>query len=445
MPESNENVDNKEEEEPKAGFCATLFSCLCCLACIPLMCSALLCGCCISGTDTAVNKARGKRYDNKQGKWVVDNLEEDEDTIKDVPHDDEDILKLAKDSEKDDIPSEINLESPLLGQVKETAYYDVLGVSPDANEGKIKRAYYVKARKYHPDKNDSSEAKEMFQKIGEAYQVLSDPKLRKQYDKEGEAGLSADRTEVALDDLDPSLIFTFLFGNDSFNDIIGRLQLVTQTMAGDPNETKIGPEQIQELEKRRVIRLALSLRQRIQKYVDGDLSRAESEWKDEAKRLVEVRYGEQILNTVGKVYKLAATQCIGSWTDKNKAKFEAYGMQIGAMQEAAKNAKEMEEDNVGGDEDKLPSYLEIMWNVTVIDITTTLREVVMKVLSDKSVKGDVLKKRAAAVLALGEIFENQKISNPLEKQKSMRTMYQSAAQAAMEDTLNKMKEGEERI
>ena len=87
-------------------------------------------------------------------------------------------------------PSGDNVNASLK-KVKETKYYDALGVAVDAEDSKIKRAYYIQARKWHPDKNPSEEAKNKFQEIGEAYQVLGDEKLRAVYDREGEEGLSA--------------------------------------------------------------------------------------------------------------------------------------------------------------------------------------------------------------------------------------------------------------
>jgi curved DNA-binding protein CbpA len=58
-------------------------------------------------------------------------------------------------------------------------YYQVLEVSKDSNESEIKKSYYRLAKTYHPDSNPGKEAK--FKEINEAYSVLSDGKLRKQY------------------------------------------------------------------------------------------------------------------------------------------------------------------------------------------------------------------------------------------------------------------------
>jgi len=63
-----------------------------------------------------------------------------------------------------------------------TSYYDILGVSTDATETDIKKAYRTLSLKYHPDRNPSEDAKEKIQKINEAYETLGDSALRKQYD-----------------------------------------------------------------------------------------------------------------------------------------------------------------------------------------------------------------------------------------------------------------------
>lgn len=58
-------------------------------------------------------------------------------------------------------------------------YYQVMGVSRDASEKDIKMAYRRLARKYHPDISKEPDACEKFKAVGEAYEVLSDPKKRK--------------------------------------------------------------------------------------------------------------------------------------------------------------------------------------------------------------------------------------------------------------------------
>jgi len=68
-------------------------------------------------------------------------------------------------------------------------YYAILGVKKGANDDELKRAYRKLALKYHPDKNKSAGAEEKFKEIGEAYDVLSDPKKRQIYDQLGEEGL----------------------------------------------------------------------------------------------------------------------------------------------------------------------------------------------------------------------------------------------------------------
>ncbi len=62
-------------------------------------------------------------------------------------------------------------------------YYKVLGVSKDATQEEIKRAYYRLVRIYHPDVSADPEARRKFEEIRKAYEVLSDPEKRAKYDK----------------------------------------------------------------------------------------------------------------------------------------------------------------------------------------------------------------------------------------------------------------------
>ena len=68
-------------------------------------------------------------------------------------------------------------------------FYQILGVSRDADADTLKRAYRKLARQYHPDVNKEPGAEDKFKEIGKAYEALADPETRARYDQFGEAGL----------------------------------------------------------------------------------------------------------------------------------------------------------------------------------------------------------------------------------------------------------------
>ena len=94
-------------------------------------------------------------------------------------------------------------------------YYEVLGVSKDADDKEIKSAFRKLAKKYHPDVSKEPDAAEKFKEAQEAYAVLSDESKRKQYDQYGHAAFDQMNGGAGFDfsDFDFSDIFGDLFGS----------------------------------------------------------------------------------------------------------------------------------------------------------------------------------------------------------------------------------------
>ncbi|MCG6863282.1 MAG: molecular chaperone DnaJ [Chromatiaceae bacterium] len=98
-------------------------------------------------------------------------------------------------------------------------YYQVLGVSRNASDSDLKKAYRRLAMKYHPDRNPGAEAEQNFKEAKEAYEVLNDPKKRSAYDQFGHAGVDASGGFGGPGDFGGSG-FSDIFG-DVFGDIFG--------------------------------------------------------------------------------------------------------------------------------------------------------------------------------------------------------------------------------
>jgi molecular chaperone DnaJ len=103
-------------------------------------------------------------------------------------------------------------------------YYELLGVDRNATQEDIKKAYRRLALKYHPDRNPGDkEAEQKFKEISEAYDVLSDPEKRANYDRFGHEGLrgfaTRDFQTASVDDIFE--MFSDIFGGDLFGDFFG--------------------------------------------------------------------------------------------------------------------------------------------------------------------------------------------------------------------------------
>jgi molecular chaperone DnaJ len=113
--------------------------------------------------------------------------------------------------------------------------YTLLGLTPEATTGDIKRAYRRLARKYHPDINPGDRAAEVrFRQIQEAYEILTDPERRRAYDQAGRVEARSDGASYGFEGFDFSVEASFGPGASTFGDLFGGV--FRRAAAGRPGD-----------------------------------------------------------------------------------------------------------------------------------------------------------------------------------------------------------------
>lgn len=236
--------------------------------------------------------------------------------------------------------------------VKDRTYYDLMGVSTNATQGQMKKAYYVKARKCHPDKNvGDPTAANRFQELGHAYQILANDQSRAAYDRDGLSINDEKGQKLHMSDIDPYIFFAVMFGAESVQPYIGELWIANkaemflkdskmaqdlatsmQQEAGAAGTTK-SPESVhmqreervrqmmeedEFLQRRRQVTCAINIKKRIASYVDEEEESNEGAEEQfvlscqaEAAKICKSVFGHVFCTTIGKAFELEATEFLG--------------------------------------------------------------------------------------------------------------------------------------
>ncbi|KAF7721441.1 hypothetical protein EC973_004686 [Apophysomyces ossiformis] len=327
-------------------------------------------------------------------------------------------------------------------------YYDLLGVSVTATGDEIKKAYRKLAIKYHPDKNPNDPtAEDKFKKISEAYQVLSDPKLRKRYNEFGEEnGIKPDGGFV-----DPEAFFRQSFGGDRFVDIIGEISigrdmkealekaeteededtvaLTPEQKAARDEEKKKQEQEREETRAKRVEVLAEKLVNKLSLYTELPDTSAESVAaftniiQIEAEELKKENYGVELLHAIGYTYTAKANQYLGKSVafglggmfHTMKEKGYIFTETVGTLRTALDLQSSFQELQKEGlteeqrnklEEEAAQKGLQAIWRGSKFEVESVLRDVCDNVLSDASATKETRKMRATGLKIIGNVYQN---------------------------------------
>jgi len=197
---------------------------------------------------------------------------------------------------------------------REDDYYAVLGVKKDASPAEIKRAYYKLSKQWHPDKNsdDHVTATKVFQKIADAYQVLSDPESRMAYDKYGKTSLQGTRVEAHE-------LFNMMFGGGCFEHLVGELTMAFVASEG------LNMSKLMLWQDARVKNITEILRNRLERFTSGDEAGFEAQAHSERANLVGQPMGPEMLDAIGYAYSKNAQNARASLDGDYFAMLQATG------------------------------------------------------------------------------------------------------------------------
>ena len=285
-------------------------------------------------------------------------------------------------------------------KVKDRTLYDTLGVASTATGSDLKKQYYKLARTEHPDKGGD---KERFQKITEAYGILSNNETRKKYDEQGMGVLTESEGGGAA----AAQALSMMFGECKFDRICGEL---TASMTFRANNQYA---EVTRMSRERDERCAKFLARRLDEWFtdsEGGQGWATKQIK-EISELYATNLGPQMCASVGAMYTITAMNHLGTrgrlaqlgFTDPSQAvrTLQTMGKAVTAaveMQKQAANQHSAEDVN----RDKLETSLFALY---AIDVESTVRRIAGLALHDTALDKTRRRERAEVLLRLGGLFE----------------------------------------
>lgn len=306
-------------------------------------------------------------------------------------------------------------QSPSSSFVKDSSYYDILGVSTDATSAQIKKAYYKLAMKYHPDKNpDNPEAEIKFKEVSEAYQVLFDASSRDKYNKYGKEGATSESGFMNAE-----TFFSLMFGGGMFEPYIGKLSSLI--------DEDSDPEVAVARRKQQIHLLSEKFPERLELWMSGQEEAFRITASEEALKLRGEPFGKQLLASVSHVYRLRAEACLGkdSWgglpglfanvTEKAhlvKDVVSAYSASMEAQRTADQLSLIDEQAGPAVDAqfraeleaDAANKMIAMLWKVSKLKIEDVVKAACDVFLNDSTVSRSKQKKRAEGLKVWASVF-----------------------------------------